>query len=116
MKILVTGSSGFIGFHLAKRLLERGDTVVGIDNINDYYDVELKFSRLAETGITREAEKWHTKVQSTTYPNYSFVRMKLEDREQLNQLFEQEKFDELCNLNPSGKFNAFSYIYGLKKQ
>ena len=86
MKILVTGTAGFIGFHLAKRLLERGDTVVGIDNINDYYDVNLKYARLAETGISREAEKWHTKVQSTKYPNYSFVRMNLEDREELNYL------------------------------
>jgi UDP-glucuronate 4-epimerase len=98
MKILITGTAGFIGFHLAQRLLERGDEVVGIDNINDYYDINLKYARLAETGITREAEKWHTKIQSTKYPNYSFVRMNLEDREQLNQLFEQEKFDKVCNL------------------
>ena len=63
MKILITGTAGFIGFHLAKRLLERGDEVVGIDNINDYYDVNLKYARLAETGISREAEKWHTPVQ-----------------------------------------------------
>jgi UDP-glucuronate 4-epimerase len=97
-KILITGTAGFIGFHLAKKLLERGDTVVGIDNINDYYDINLKYARLAETGITREAEQWHTKVQSTKYENYSFVRMNLEDREQLNQLFEQEKFDKVCNL------------------
>ncbi len=98
MKILVTGTAGFIGYHLTRRLLERGDTVVGIDNINDYYDINLKYTRLAETGIPREAEKWHTKVQSTKYENYSFVRMNLEDREQLNQLFEQEKFDKVCNL------------------
>jgi UDP-glucuronate 4-epimerase len=98
MKILVTGTAGFIGYHLAKKLLERGDTVVGIDNINDYYDTDLKYSRLAETGISREAENWHTQVQSTKYPNYSFVRMNLEDREQLNQLFEQETFDKVCNL------------------
>jgi UDP-glucuronate 4-epimerase len=98
MKILITGTAGFIGFHLAKRLLERGDTVVGIDNINDYYDTNLKYARLAETGISREAETWHTKVQSTKYPNYSFVRMNLEDREQLNQLFKTEKFDKVCNL------------------
>jgi UDP-glucuronate 4-epimerase len=98
MKILITGTAGFIGFHLAKRLLERGDTVVGIDNINDYYDVTLKYARLAQNGISREAEQWYTKVQSTKYPNYSFVRMNLEDREQLNQLFEQEKFDKVCNL------------------
>jgi UDP-glucuronate 4-epimerase len=98
MKILITGTAGFIGYHLAKKLLERGDTVVGIDNINDYYDINLKYARLAETGISREAKNWYTKVQSTTYPNYSFVRMNLEDREQLNQLFEQEKFDKVCNL------------------
>ncbi len=98
MKVLITGTAGFIGFHLAKRLFERGDTVVGIDNINDYYDVTLKYARLAETGISREAEKWQTKAQSTEYPNYSFVRMNLEDREQLNALFEQEKFDKVCNL------------------
>ena len=51
MKILVTGTAGFIGFHLAKKLLERGDEVVGLDNINDYYDVNLKYGRLAELGI-----------------------------------------------------------------
>ena len=62
MKILITGTAGCIGFHLAKRLLERGDEVVGIDNINDYYDVDLKYARLAETGISYEAEKWHTPV------------------------------------------------------
>jgi UDP-glucuronate 4-epimerase len=98
MKILVSGTAGFIGFHLAKRLLERGYTVVGIDNINDYYDVNLKYARLAETGIGREAENWHTRVQSTKFPNYSFVRMNLEDRDQLNQLFELEKFGKVCNL------------------
>lgn len=51
MKILVTGTAGFIGYHLAKKLLERGDTVVGLDNINDYYDVNLKHGRLNELGI-----------------------------------------------------------------
>jgi len=98
MKILITGTAGFIGFHLAKKLLERGDTVVGIDNINDYYDVELKYGRLAETGISREAENWYQKIQSTQYPPYSFVRMNLEDHDQLMQLFEEEKFDKVCNL------------------
>ncbi len=98
MKILITGTAGFIGFHLAKRILERGDEVVGIDNINDYYDVNLKYARLAETGIGREAEKWYNKIQSTKYPNYSFIRMNLEDREQLHKLFEEEKFDVVCNL------------------
>ena len=86
MKILVTGTAGFIGFHLAKKLVERGDTVIGIDNINDYYDVNLKYSRLAETGISSETEQWYTQVQSTKYPNYTFVRMNLEDHEQLMRL------------------------------
>ena len=54
MKILVTGTAGFIGYHLAKKLLQRGDEVVGLDNINDYYDVNLKYARLAELGISRE--------------------------------------------------------------
>ena len=98
MKILITGTAGFIGFHLARKLLERGDTVVGIDNINDYYDVELKYARLAETGISREAEQWYTRIQSSKFPGYTFVRMNLEDREQLYRLFEEEKFDNACNL------------------
>ncbi len=100
MKILITGTAGFIGFHLAKRLLERGDTVVGIDNLNDYYDVNLKYSRLAETGISSAnwQKDWHTKIQSTQYPNYSFMAMNLEDREQIYRLFEEEKFDNVCNL------------------
>ncbi len=98
MKILITGTAGFIGFHLAKRLLKRGDTVVGIDNINDYYDVELKYARLTETGISRDAEQWHKNIQSTSYNNYSFVRMNLEDKSQLMDLFQSEKFDKVCNL------------------
>ena len=100
MKILITGTAGFIGFHLAKKLLERGDEVVGIDNINDYYDVNLKYSRLAETGISSAnwSKTWHKKIQSSKFPNYSFVRMNLEDREELMYLFEKEKFDKVCNL------------------
>lgn len=98
MKILVTGTAGFIGFHLAKKLLERGDTVVGIDNINDYYDVNLKNARLKETGILQNYEKWNTPVQSDKFPDYTFIRMNLEDQAELNQLFENENFDAVCNL------------------
>ena len=98
MKILITGTAGFIGYHLAKKLLERGDTVVGIDNINDYYDVNLKYDRLKDTGISREAEQWHKPVQSSKYPGYTFVRMNLEDRGQMFDLFEEHQFDRVCNL------------------
>jgi UDP-glucuronate 4-epimerase len=97
-KILVTGTAGFIGFHLARKLLERGDTVVGIDNINDYYDPSLKYARLAETGISAGAEQWHTPVRSVLYPDYTFIRMNLEDRQQLMELFERENFNKVCHL------------------
>ena len=54
MKILVTGIAGFIGYHLAKKLLDQGHTVIGLDNINDYYDVNLKYARLSELGISKD--------------------------------------------------------------
>lgn len=98
MKILVTGTAGFIGFHLAKALLERGDTVIGIDNINDYYDVELKYSRLAETGIAREEIIYNSSVQSSKYPKYQFIKLDLTDRANLEQLFIKQKFDKVINL------------------
>lgn len=98
MKILITGTAGFIGFHLAKKLLDRGDEVVGIDNINDYYDTSLKYSRLAETGISGQARLWHRRVKSRKYPGYTFIRMNLEDRARLNSLFASEKFSRVCNL------------------
>ncbi len=98
MKILVTGSAGFIGFHLVKKLLETGHKVTGIDNINSYYDPELKFARLAETGIGRNAETFGWPLVSSLYPGYSFIRMNLEDKERLEDLFRNEKFDWVCNL------------------
>src|SRR5690554_1463868 len=98
MKILVTGAAGFIGYSVSRKLLQRGDSVVGIDNINDYYDVDLKYARLADSGISRDSANWHTPIQSTLFPNYSFVRTNLEDREQLMELFERERFDKVCHL------------------
>lgn len=98
MKILVTGTAGFIGFHLAQKLLERGDEVVGLDNINDYYDVNLKYARLNELGIEREEVEENKLIQSTTYPKHRFVKANLEDAETMNKLFETEKFDAVCNL------------------
>lgn len=98
-KILVTGAAGFIGFHLCKRLAEQGNTVVGLDNINDYYNVNLKYARLHELGIDRsEAEQFNSKVSSSVYSNLTFVRMNLEDRQQLPALFQAESFDAVINL------------------
>jgi len=98
MKILVTGTAGFIGFHLAKRLIIRGDEVVGLDNINAYYSPELKFARLKECGISRDNACSGELVRSSLFPNYSFIQAGLEDKETLQQLFAQEKFDRVCNL------------------
>ncbi len=98
-KILVTGAAGFIGFHLCKHLAKQGNIVVGLDNINDYYDVNLKYARLRELGIDRSvAEQFNHKVASSRYGNLEFVRMNLEDREQLPALFQVESFDAVVNL------------------
>ncbi len=96
--MLVTGTAGFIGYHLAKRLLERGDTVIGIDNINDYYEINLKLDRLADTGISKECLEWHKPIVSEVYSKYTFVRINLEDRNELFQLFKNYKVDKVCNL------------------
>lgn len=98
MKYLITGTAGFIGFHLAKALLERGDTVVGIDNINDYYDVNLKYARLENTGIKKEKIQPNIPVQSSIYPAYRFIKMDLAGKEQLMNLFRKESFDVVVNL------------------
>ena len=98
MKILVTGTAGFIGFHLAKKLLERGDIVVGIDNINDYYDVALKYGRLKVLGIQKEDIQENKKTTSTTNNKHSFYKMDLADKDAMDKLFETEKFDAVMNL------------------
>ncbi|MEA3511983.1 MAG: NAD-dependent epimerase/dehydratase family protein, partial [Campylobacterota bacterium] len=98
MKILVTGTAGFIGYHLAKKLLQRGDEVVGLDNINDYYDVNLKYARLKELGINKNDLEDNKSVSSKTYTKHKFIKANLEDADTLNKLFETEKFDAVCNL------------------
>lgn len=98
MRILVTGAAGFIGFHTTKRLLERGDSVVGIDSINSYYDPELKFARLAELGIDREAKVWGKAVASSKYPELRFIRVKLEDQAAIESLFKEYIFDRVIHL------------------
>lgn len=99
MRALITGSAGFIGFHLANQLLKLGWEVTGIDSINDYYDVNLKYGRLKSAGITKESLVYNSPVKSTLNPNYTFFLMGLEDRNSLNQLFETAGvFDVVVNL------------------
>lgn len=98
MKILVTGSAGFIGFHLVKKLIADGHEVVGIDNINSYYNPHLKQLRLEETGIDFSHVGTEKIVQSTKHKEYRFRKMALEDKDALIQLFENEKFERVCHL------------------
>ena len=83
MNVLVTGAAGFIGFHVAQKLLARGDRVVGLDNLNDYYDVNLKLARLA---------------QIENLPGFTFAKMDLVDRPAMEALFEAQRFDAVINL------------------
>ena len=83
MTVLITGAAGFIGFHLARRLCDEGVTVVGIDNLNDYYSVELKQARLH---------------QMVNYPNFSFRPLDIVDKESLSILFKDNTFDQVIHL------------------
>jgi len=103
MKILVTGAAGFIGSFVAARLIENGHIVVGLDNINNYYDTALKIGRLKELGITcaecAEDFPWYKYINSEKYPSkFSFIRMNLEDTNAMAMLFANGEFDTVVNL------------------
>lgn len=95
MKILVTGAAGFIGFALAKALSDRGDEVIGYDNINDYYDINLKYARLNELGFEKEKITQNKLIYSS---NLAFIKADLGDLETMKKLFESQKFDCVVNL------------------
>ena len=100
MKILVTGSAGFIGSALAIKLLQRGDEVVGVDNHNDYYDPALKDARI---------------VRHSNHPSYSHLRLDIEDRIGMKSLFEEHEFDGVVNLAAQAGVrysleNPFAYV------
>jgi UDP-glucuronate 4-epimerase len=95
MKVLITGTSGFIGFHLADRLINEGYDVYGLDIINDYYDINLKYARLSEHGI--EARRSEL-VQSSKFNNYKFIQMDLAEHDTVVEFMNEQKFDYVVNL------------------
>ena len=98
MKILVTGAAGFIGNYVTLRLLQQSYEVIGLDNLNDYYDVNLKYGRLISLGIERSQIAWYKLSISIHYPSFRFIRMNLEDKQAMQMLFANENFDVVCNL------------------
>jgi UDP-glucuronate 4-epimerase len=111
MKILITGTAVFIGFHLANYLLARGDEVFGLDCINDYYDINLKYNRLSRTGIEKEQIEYGKSIKSSKSGNYQFIQLNLIDREKINLLFQNEKFDTVCHLAAQAGVRYSIYIY-----
>lgn len=98
MRILVTGAAGFIGAFVCKTLLEKGHQVVGIDNLNNYYDVNLKYGRLDFLGIKKEKCIDNTLINSELYSTFQFAKVDITDKQQLVSLFDKEKFEVVCNL------------------
>lgn len=96
MQVLITGSAGFIGYHLAKALARQGIATYGIDSINSYYDVSLKKARLKACGI--DLSRQEQEYRSTLYPNYTFRQMDLCDKPALDALFASRAFDTVINL------------------
>jgi len=97
MKYLITGSAGFIGFHITKSLLDKNEIIVGIDNLNDYYDVRLKYARLKELGIEQVDIQYNKIIHSSKYPNFQFIRIDIIDQVSLNDIFERHSFNVVCH-------------------
>ena len=115
MEVLLTGSAGFIGYHLAKHLIGLGHTVTSIDNINPYYSVDLKYARLQSLGFDRIAIDDGALVASSTSPDHQFIKMDLCDRELTREFFLGKRFDCICHLaaQPGVRYsieNPMSYI------
>lgn len=115
MKILVTGAAGFIGSATIKVLMKKGYEIIGIDNLNDYYDPELKLARLASTGIDRATLTAEGVAESDTYSGYRFMRLDLADREGIDKLFDREEIDGVINLGGQAGVryslvNPYAYI------
>ena len=117
MKLLITGAAGFIGSKLMYELAQRGDFVVGVDCINDYYDVRMKYGRLQMCGFNEYDVSWHQNiVQSSKFENCLFVRMDIADKEAMEQLFLRYHFDKVMNLAAQAGVrysiqNPFAYLH-----
>ena len=103
MKVLITGTAGFIGSALADRMVARGDEVIGLDCINDYYDINVKYGRLQRAGLIEKLEdgesiEYNSLLTSSKNPNLKFIKLNLEDKDNLMKLFEEHQFDAVCNL------------------
>ena len=97
-KVLVTGTAGFIGFHLTKRFVDEDFEVIGLDIINDYYDANLKYARLEELGVSRKKIKVGELVKSSTHSNLKFLKMDIADHDSIVEFMMSESFDYVVNL------------------
>ena len=98
MNILITGAAGFIGFHLINKLLNTPYSITGFDNINNYYDTQLKYDRLKQLGIDQTQSFEHQIVKSSKFGNFSFIKSDLTDLQTLNSIFDSQKIDFVVNL------------------